>query len=158
LTLVGDEPERSQSPEQARELEIANKILFAGWKAQTELRDLERDLLTVQFCRRNPGCFHEAIALGLPCVVSRFIDIPELIRDGVNGLLVTPADIEELAAAICQMMDKQEIRGQMALSTRERVVDKYNLHKSMAHLAEVFSQLKSRSPATTMRPRHPKAN
>ena len=82
--------------------------------------------------------FMEAMALGVPCVAPRITDIPELIRDGVDGLLVTPANIEELAAAIGQLMDQPEMRRQMALSSRERVLDKYNLHKNVARLAEVF--------------------
>lgn len=142
LTLVGDGPERPQLAQQARDLGIADKILFAGWKTQKELRDLSRDsevCVLSSFAEGIPVAFMEAMALGIPCVAPRITGIPELIRDGVDGLLVTPADIEELAAAIGQMMDKPEMRRQMALSSRERVLEKYNLRKNVAHLAEVFS-------------------
>lgn len=142
LTLVGDGPERPQLSEQARELGILDKILFAGWKTQTELRDLYREsevCVLSSFAEGIPVVFMEAMALGIPCVAPRITGIPELIRDGVDGLLVTPANIEELAAAIAQMMDRPEMRRQMGLSSRERVLDKYNLQKNVAHLAKVFS-------------------
>ena len=142
LTLVGDGPERPQLAQQAQDLGIADKILFAGWKTQKELRDLSRDsevCVLSSFAEGIPVAFMEAMALGIPCVAPRITGIPELIRDGMDGLLVTPANIEELAAAIGQMMDKPEMRRQMSLSSRERVLDKYNLRKNVAHLAEVFS-------------------
>lgn len=142
LTLVGDGPVRPQLSEQARELGIADKILFAGWKTQTELRDLYREsevCVLSSFAEGIPVVFMEAMASGIPCVAPRITGIPELIRDGVDGLLVTPANIEELAAAIAQMMDRPEMRRQMALSSRERVLDKYNLQKNVAHLAKIFS-------------------
>jgi glycosyltransferase involved in cell wall biosynthesis len=142
LTLVGDGPEHPQLAQQAQDLGIADKVVFAGWKTQAELRDLYLDselCVLSSFAEGIPVVFMEAMALGVPCVGPRITGIPELIRDGVDGLLVTPGNIEELADAIGKMMDKPEMRRQMALSSRERVLDKYNLHKNVAHLAELLS-------------------
>jgi glycosyltransferase involved in cell wall biosynthesis len=143
LTLVGDGPERAQLSEQARRLGIADRVVFAGWKAQTELSALYRDsdvCVLSSFAEGIPVVFMEAMALGVPCVGPRITGIPELIRDGVDGLLVTPANIEELAAAIAEMMDHPEMRRQMAVSSRQQVIENYNLPKNVAHLAEVFNR------------------
>jgi len=142
LTLVGDGPERPQLAQQAQDLGIADRVLFAGWKTQAELRDTYCDseaCVLSSFAEGIPVVFMEAMALGIPCVAPRITGIPELIRDGVDGLLVTPANVDELAAAIGQIMDMPEMRRQMALSSRQRVLDKYNLRKNVAHLAEVFN-------------------
>ena len=143
LTLVGEGPEHSQLADQARRLGIAHKIVFAGWKTQTELHDLYRtsDLCVLSsFAEGIPVVFMEAMALGVPCIAPRIAGIPELIRDGVDGFLVTPASVEELVAAIGQIMDQPALRQQMSLSSRERVAEKYNLRKNARHLAEVFSR------------------
>jgi glycosyltransferase involved in cell wall biosynthesis len=143
LTLVGEGPERSRLAEQAGRLGILDKVVFAGWKTQIELHDLYRnsDLCVLSsFAEGVPVVFMEAMALAVPCVAPRIAGIPELIRDGVEGLLVTPASVGELAGAIADMMDKPAMRRQMALSSRERVVEKYNLHKNAAHLAAIFSR------------------
>ena len=143
LTLVGEGPERSRLAEQAGRLGILDKVVFAGWKTQTDLHDLYRnsDLCVLSsFAEGIPVVFMEAMALGVPCVAPRIAGIPELIRDGIEGFLVTPASVEELAGAIGDMMDKPGMRRQMALSSRERVVEKYNLHKNAAHLAAIFSR------------------
>jgi len=143
LTVIGEGPERSRLEEQAGRLGIEDQVVFAGWKAQIELHDLYRnsDLCVLSsFAEGIPVVFMEAMALGVPCVAPRIAGIPELIRDGIEGSLVTPANVEELAKAIGDMMDKPGVRRQMALASRERVVAKYNLHKNAAHLAAIFSR------------------
>jgi glycosyltransferase involved in cell wall biosynthesis len=80
----------------------------------------------------------EAMATGLPCVAPRITGIPELIREGTDGLLFTVSNVPELAAAIRQLIDDPELRRRMAASSRLRVADKYDLHKNVQHLSEVF--------------------
>lgn len=143
LTLVGDGPEKSRLMEQARHLGVQESVTFAGWKTQEELRELYRDsdvCVLSSFAEGIPVVFMEAMALGVPCIATRITGVPELIRHGVDGLLVTPADVEELAAAITEMMDQPLLRRKMSLSSRARIDEKFNLKKNVAHLAEVFSR------------------
>ena len=143
LTLVGDGPERGYLEEQARRLGISTQIVFAGWKNQAELRELYQnsDLSVLSsFAEGVPVVLMEAMAAGVPCVAPRITGIPELIRHGVDGLLVTPSDTEELAAAIAELMDKPELRRAMAGRCRERIADKYDLGKNVQHLSEVFKR------------------
>ena len=152
LTLVGEGPEGSRLAEQARRLGIADKVVFVGWKTQTELQDLYRksDICVLSsFAEGIPVVFMEAMALGVPCVAPHIAGIPELVRHGIEGLLVTPANVEELAAAISEMIDKPAMRRQMALSSQERVVEKYNLRKNAALLAGVFRRYGSQNGASS---------
>lgn len=82
----------------------------------------------------------EAMAAGLPCVAPRITGIPELIRDGVDGLLFTASDTEELAGAIAKLMDDTDLRRAMAQSGRARVAEKYDLRTNTMHLSEVFKR------------------
>ncbi len=141
LTLVGDGPEKSRLTEEAVRLKIADSVVFAGWKSQQELRELYRNsdvCLLSSFAEGIPVVFMEAMALGVPCIAPRITGIPELIRHGIDGLLVTPANVEELTAAIAEMMDKPQLRRQMALSCPSRVADKFNLMKNVTHLSGIF--------------------
>ncbi len=143
LTLVGDGPEREALEEQARRLGIAEKIVFAGWKPQDELRELYQNsevCVLSSFAEGIPVVLMEAMASGVPCVAPRITGIPELIRDGIDGLLVTPSNTEELASAIGKLMDEPPLRRQMANSCRERIADKYELCKNVFHLSEVFKR------------------
>jgi colanic acid/amylovoran biosynthesis glycosyltransferase len=87
-----------------------------------------------------PVVLIEAMALGVPCIAPRITGITELIRDGVEGILVTPANVEELAGAIVEMMDEPDLRRRMASASRARVAEKYDLRKNAARLSGGFKR------------------
>ena len=93
---MGDGPDSRKLQEQSRQLGIAERVIFAGWKNQAELRQLyaASDLCVLSsFSEGVPVVLMEAMATGVPCVAPRITGIPELIRDGIEGLLVTPANV-----------------------------------------------------------------
>ena len=154
LRLVGDGPERSELEAQARELGIADRVIFEGWKKQDELTELYKasDLFVMSsFAEGVPVVLMEAMACGLPCVAPRITGIPELVRDGIDGLLVTASDTEGLASAIAELLMKPELRRRMANISRERVADKYHLAKNVKHLSEVFQRRLRQSDASPQR-------
>ena len=64
--------------------------------------------------------------------------IPELIRDSIDGLLVPPSDADALASALARLMDDEQLRHRLGAAGRKRVMDKYDLGRSIVRLAEVF--------------------
>jgi colanic acid/amylovoran biosynthesis glycosyltransferase len=76
----------------------------------------------------------------IPCIATRITGIPELIRDGIDGLLVTPSDADELAAAIARLMDDASLRRKLGQAGRLRIEEKYNLRTNVARLAAVFER------------------
>jgi GT2 family glycosyltransferase/glycosyltransferase involved in cell wall biosynthesis len=54
----------------------------------------------------SPFVIHEALACGVPVVASRIGGIPEVVREGINGLLVTPGDAGDLARAIRRLVEE----------------------------------------------------
>jgi glycosyltransferase involved in cell wall biosynthesis len=143
LRLVGDGPDSRQLQERARQLGIAGQVVFEGWKTQEELRQLYAgsDLCVLSsFSEGVPVVLMEAMATGIACVAPRITGIPELIRDGIEGRLVTPSHVAELASAIRELMDKPDLRRQMATLTRERIAHRYELRKNVLHLSKLFSR------------------
>ncbi len=143
LTLVGDGPERAELEEHARRCGVADRVIFTGWKGQNELRELYRksDLCVLSsFAEGVPVVLMESMGLGIPCVAPRITGIPELVRDGIDGLLFTSSDGEELACAIGRLIDDPDLRSQMAKSCRKRITEKYDLRSNTLHLSEVFSR------------------
>jgi glycosyltransferase involved in cell wall biosynthesis len=141
LTLAGDGPDREVLEGQAQRLGIADRVVFAGWKNQVELRELyvRSDACVMSsFAEGVPVVLMEAMATGLPCIAPRINGIPELVRDGVDGLLFTVCDVQELLAAVATMMDNSELRRRFAESSPARVADKYNLSKNVDRLAEIL--------------------
>ena len=76
--------------------------------------------------------------MGIPCVATMITGIPELIRDGIDGLLVMPSDDHALAQAIARLLDDSDLRRRLGEAGRRRVAEKYDLDKNVAHLAQLF--------------------
>jgi glycosyltransferase involved in cell wall biosynthesis len=85
--------------------------------------------------------FIEAQAMGLPVVSTRSGGIPEAVKDGETGLLVSEHDPRALAEAILQLMQDGELWQRFSLAGRIRVLDNFNLFKQTGRLEYVFEQL-----------------
>jgi glycosyltransferase involved in cell wall biosynthesis len=63
----------------------------------------------------------EAMACGKPVVASRVGGIPELVRDGTDGILVESGDVEALADSILRLLKDPALRKRMGKAGRQRV-------------------------------------
>ncbi len=143
LHLVGDGPDRSglEREVQARGLEAS--VVFHGWMNQAGLRLLYEAagaFVLPSFAEGLPVVLMEAMAMEAPCVSTNVAGIPELIGDGVEGLLVAPSDEGELAAAIARLMDDPDLRRRIGAAARERVLREYDLTQNTRRLADVFAR------------------
>ncbi|MBX7219086.1 MAG: glycosyltransferase [Blastocatellia bacterium] len=141
LRLVGDGPDRAglEAMVQARGLE--NTIVFEGAVNQDRIRELyaNADLFALgSFAEGIPVVLMEAMAMEIPCVTTHITGHHELIRDGVDGVLVSPSDVAGFAAAIVRLMQDTALRRRIATAGRVRVMEKYNLEANTRRLAEIF--------------------
>ncbi len=80
----------------------------------------------------------EAMAYGKPVVGSRMGGIPELIQDGITGLLYEAGNVGELAAAIDKLMTSSTLRQEMGAAGRLRVTRNFSLDKHNKGLIEIY--------------------
>jgi glycosyltransferase involved in cell wall biosynthesis len=143
LRVVGDGPLRASLENRAVKLGIADLVLFEGWLGEDELRQryANSDLFVMSsFAEGLPVVLMEAMAMAVPCVAPRIAGIPELIRNGTDGLLFSPSNADELVAHIACLMDNAELRASMSESSCERIAEKYDLLKNTLHLSDVFRE------------------
>jgi colanic acid/amylovoran biosynthesis glycosyltransferase len=139
--LVGDGPDRKSLEQSARDLGLAARVHFEGSINQDRIRSFynRADAFVLpSFAEGIPVVLMEAMAMQLPCVTTRITGIPELIRDGIDGLLVAPSDALELANAIQQLVNDPDLREALGTAARERVVANYDLSVNTRRLADVF--------------------
>jgi glycosyltransferase involved in cell wall biosynthesis len=82
----------------------------------------------------------EAMALKKPVVATRTGGIPDLVNDGVNGLLVPPSDASALAEAILMLADRpdeMEKMGQMG----KKIAEGYSLNMMMQKIEDMYQDL-----------------
>ncbi len=83
----------------------------------------------------------EAMASETPVVATRTGGMPEIVENGVTGLLVDPADPDQLAAAILRILDNQELGLSMGKAGRIRAVEHFSWNKIAADLLELYQGL-----------------
>lgn len=146
LRLAGAGQDESALRQHAAHLAHPESILFEGGVSPDRIRTLYEaaDIFCLpSFAEGIPVALMEAMAMELPCVSTTVAGIPELITDGINGLLVPPSDLKALVAALAKLIDNADLRTRLARKGRERVLEDYDLHRNVAELANVFqTQLK----------------
>jgi glycosyltransferase involved in cell wall biosynthesis len=143
LRLVGDGPERPGLERRIAELSLELNVELMGSLNQYRLRQLYREsdlFVLTSFAEGVPVVLMEAMAMEIPCVATWITGVPELIRHGIDGWLVAPGDFEEAADAIAHLMDDPVLRRRLGSSARERILEKYDLDRNTANLAEVFKR------------------
>lgn len=142
LVLVGTGPDENRLKEFVASRGLDEVVEFTGALNESEVREwyARADVFALaSFAEGIPVVLMEAMASGIPCVSTRITGIPELIRDGVDGLLVAPSDVDELAGTLACLMDDGELRAELARSGRARIEADYDLTRNLARLAGVFT-------------------
>jgi glycosyltransferase involved in cell wall biosynthesis len=143
LTLVGDGPERPFLERRAAELGVGDAVRFAGALAHDRTRGLyaETDVFCLpSFAEGVPVVLMEAMAMEIPVAATNIMGVPELVDDGVSGLLVPPARPDELASALVQLLRDPALRERMGQEGRRRIAADYDAKTSAAKLRQVLDQ------------------
>ena len=76
----------------------------------------------------------EGMAGGVVVVASNISGIPEVVEDGVNGLLVPPRDPDAIAEAVQRLYRDPPLRARLAGNARQRIADDYDLYRNAGRL------------------------
>lgn len=154
-TVIGDGVLRGTLEALADQLGLNTSVTFAGWRDQDEVASLMCDhqvLLAPSVTDSKgdqegiPVTLMEAMATGMPVVSTRHSGIPELVTDGVSGLLVEEGDVEALAAALVRLYGDAELRVSLGHRARAAVAEGFDLRALNARLQAIFEGLVLDSP------------
>jgi glycosyltransferase involved in cell wall biosynthesis len=124
LLLVGDGPERERLERRASAAGLNGRVSFLGARPRAEtlrlLAGASAALLASDW-ENLPHAAVEALALGTPVVSTAVGGVPEVVRDGENGLLVPPGRPDALAGAIARLLDEPGLRERLAAGARPSV-------------------------------------
>jgi glycosyltransferase involved in cell wall biosynthesis len=149
LDLVGDGPEHETLRLRARALGIADRVRLHGAQPAEQVRRMVADarvfaLASVPLASGRmegiPVALMEAMASGLPVVATRLSGIPELVQDGITGLLVEPGEVAALADAITRLIDDDALAAELTERARALVERSFNLAREAERLGDLFAQ------------------
>jgi glycosyltransferase involved in cell wall biosynthesis len=127
VVLVGTDLEqggayRALLEREADELGMRARVLFTGYRADAAALLRSFDVFALPSTTEGlPLVLLEAMAAGVPVVATPVGGVPELVEDGVTGLLVPPEDPAALAAALRTLLDDAETARLLAAAARRRV-------------------------------------
>jgi colanic acid/amylovoran biosynthesis glycosyltransferase len=149
LRLVGGGPEQARIEARVALLGLKDHSVLLGQLPEDEtLQEIAgADLLvSASFMEGLPVVLMEALALGVPVVAPRTAGIPELVDDGVSGLLFDPADWSELADCLIQLLGDPGLRDQMGRTGRARVMAEFDADRACDPLFRRFTGGVDQSP------------
>jgi glycosyltransferase involved in cell wall biosynthesis len=141
LLLVGDGPEKEPLRRQVSELGIALQVAFvpatpdvAAWMRAIDV------FVLPSISEALSNSLMEAMASGCCAIASRVGGNPELVEDGVTGLLFEPGDADGLARQLSRVLGDESLRLRMAAAGAARIAKEFSRERSMRRLEEVYSE------------------
>ncbi|MFB3880117.1 MAG: glycosyltransferase family 4 protein [Armatimonadota bacterium] len=154
FVVVGDGRERPSLEQRAKRLGLNGQVAFAGFRPQARQLIAQADVLALPSLTEGlPNVVLEAFAAGVPVVATAVGGVPELVRDGENGWLVSSGDAAGLGAALNAALSDRGERARRGAAGQALVRARYTFAAQAERAAEVFREVLSRRGGERCRPR-----
>jgi glycosyltransferase involved in cell wall biosynthesis len=146
--IIGDGPERLKLQGLIEELALKDTVILCGSLPHKNVMErYQYAKLFVLSCvpakdeDRDgiPNVLLEAMGYQVPVVSTRFSGIPEVIENGVNGILVDTKNEKTLAEAMALVLNDLELRKKLASNGRKTLEDKFDVNKNIEKLIRLFN-------------------
>lgn len=149
LVIVGDGDLRGELQAQARQLGVNDQVIFTGQLDRARTADMlsAADVFVVPSVRDQsgnvdglPNTLLEGMGAARPIVASRLAGIPQVITDGVHGLLVPEKDSDALARSINLLLDDRGLAHRLGAAARQRIERELTWEATAAQFEQVYQQ------------------
>jgi len=122
---------------------LEESVLFAGWQPQMPQVYAQLDVAVLASIEPEPFglVVLEAMASGLPVIVTAHGGPAHFVKDGSTGLLIPPADAATLALAIVRLADNEDLRMALSANARREVEDHYTIDTYCKQLIRLYQTL-----------------
>lgn len=136
LKIIGDGPLWDELNDLVQKYNLDKNVKFLGSISDERYyKELEASLIAVLPCiiTENgdrdvcPLTLQESMSMELPIVSTNVHSIPELIDDGVSGILVPPKDEKALVDAVIELLGNPELRYNMGKNGRKKIMEEFNI-------------------------------
>lgn len=141
LLLVGDGPERPELEALTRQLNLVDRVTFAGFQKAPLPWVAAMDILVLASAKEGlPRNVLEAMLLGKPVIASDVVGSRELVRPDLTGLLYPYGDVDALARHLQRLLESPEERRRFGEAGRAVVLDEYAIENYVAGVEAVLAE------------------
>jgi glycosyltransferase involved in cell wall biosynthesis len=152
LTLLGEGPERARLGLLAEELGVADGVRFGGVVTDVAPYFSVADVFVLPSRFEGlPLALLEAMAAGLPVVATAVDGNVDVVRNGMDGLVVPPDDPVALASALIEVLSKPDLALRLGAAARRRVAELYDVESMTNRTCEVYQRVLEAPPARATR-------
>ena len=150
LLLVGDGIRRGWVEGLAREAGLADHVVFTGFSEDVPALLATMDCFVLASTRTEgvPQSLLQAFAVGVPVVASDIGGVPEVVADGVTGLLAESGSASALAAGIARVLSDAPAAVRRAEAARALVEERFSHAASISRLLQLYGELVSTAAPT----------
>lgn len=142
LTLVGDGPDQDQCRELVHELQLGDRVRFLGERDALPELLAPASALVLASSEESFGLSAlEAMACGTPVVATRVGGLPEVVEDGVTGLLADPDNLEQYAEKLKMLMTHPTLAQDMGHAARNVALERYSRGTVVEHYENLYRSL-----------------
>jgi glycosyltransferase involved in cell wall biosynthesis len=142
FVILGEGELREHLERQVHEHHLEKHVLLPGFRTDVLGCIKGFDLFVMSSVTEGLGTsLLDAMACGRAIVATRTGGIPEVVEDGVTGVLVPPRDHEAMAKAIVELLGNARLRERMGAAGRARVVERFTVERMIAETAAVYARV-----------------
>ncbi|MEN3007939.1 glycosyltransferase family 4 protein [Pseudothermotoga sp.] len=141
LILVGDGPERTQLEEEAKQLEVEDRVTFTGAIARETLVNYYRqaDVFTFASTTETQGLVVlESLASGTPVVAVAKMGVANVLKDGEGAFLLKEVNLQEFTDKIELLLSDPKLSDEMKLKGKAYVKKHWSIQKTVEELEKVY--------------------
>jgi glycosyltransferase involved in cell wall biosynthesis len=142
FVVVGDGALRRTIENQARRLDIAERILFTGWRS--DLAQIYADLDALVVTSKNEGTplsAIEAMATGCPVVATCVGGIPDIITDKITGRLSAPGDADGISRAVIELLTDSVEAARIGANAMTAAHQRFAVERLISDMDKLYSKL-----------------
>lgn len=123
---------------------ILDRIEYIGWIDKTQKEEFYKSVILNVLPSYNEGLpmtILETMSYGIPNISTGIASIPEVIEDGVNGFLISPGDVNDLADKMARLINDNSLRKEFSNAAYEKIKSTFSLDTNMMKLKSLLRDL-----------------
>jgi|SRR6185369_16413786 len=143
VSILGNGPLMAELTNRINSQHLNQTIFLRGMCKDVSAWYKQFDLFVMSsISEGEPMALLEAMSYGLPVVATRVGAIPVVVRDGIEGILVEPGDVNGLAKAIVRMLEDKSLRESMGTNARKRIIETRSIEILVQRYLELYAKMK----------------